>query len=177
VAFYADLAPKAKINSFEVLDEHGAGYTSAVIRALQFVVENRERLHIDIVNLSLGHPVLEPADSDPLVMAVEQAVRSGLIVVVSAGNYGRPADGSAGYAGIMRSASARTICGTPFRDWMTRLPRSARAARPGTMRTPSLISSLLVRVLSQAPRPRAACSGDIPSAGSRAKTVVWSTSA
>jgi serine protease AprX len=57
------------------------------------------RLKIDIVNLSLGHPVLEPAATDPLVLAVERAVRSGLIVVAAAGNYGRsPETGAVGYA-------------------------------------------------------------------------------
>ena len=34
----------------------------------------RTSLKIDIVNLSLGHPVLEPAATDPLVLAVERAV-------------------------------------------------------------------------------------------------------
>ena len=41
-----------------------------------------------VVNLSLGHPIFEPAARDPLVQAVEAAVRKGLVVVVSAGNFG-----------------------------------------------------------------------------------------
>ena len=52
-----------------------AGYTSAVIQALEFITANKDRLKIRIVNLSLGHPVLEPAETDPLVMAVEAASR------------------------------------------------------------------------------------------------------
>ena len=51
---YRGVAPKARIISLKVLDRNGAGFTSSVLRALEFVVENREKLKIDIVNLSLG---------------------------------------------------------------------------------------------------------------------------
>ena len=107
LALYRGIAPKARVLSFKVLDEFGVGYTSQVIEALEFVSANQEKLKIDIVNLSLGHPILEPADTDPLVLAVEAAVRSGLIVVVSAGNNGRnPETGEVGYAGITSPGNA-----------------------------------------------------------------------
>ena len=51
--------------------------TSNVIKALQWAVANKATYGIDIINLSLGHPIFEPAASDPLVQAVEAAVRSG----------------------------------------------------------------------------------------------------
>ena len=54
-----------------------------------------------VVNLSLGHPIYAPAADDPLVQAVEQASAAGLVVVVSAGNYGiSDATGLPGYTGI-----------------------------------------------------------------------------
>ena len=107
LSYYRGIAPKARIYSFKVLDASGAGYTSAVIKALEFITANKDRLKIQIVNLSLGHPVLEPAETDPLVMAVEAASREGLIVVASAGNYGRnPETGVLGYAGIMSPGNA-----------------------------------------------------------------------
>ena len=107
VAFFAGVAPRARLLSFKVLDEHGAGYTSQVIAALDYIVENKDRLKIDIVNLSLGHPILEPASTDPLVLAVERASRAGLIVVAAAGNYGRnPLTGAMGYAGITSPGNA-----------------------------------------------------------------------
>ena len=65
--YYRGIAPKARLFSFKVLNEHGAGYTSQVIQALDYIVEHKDNLKIDIVNLSLGHPVLEPAATDPLV--------------------------------------------------------------------------------------------------------------
>jgi serine protease AprX len=91
----------------KVLDKNGAGYTSDVIRAIDFAVANRSSLGVDIINLSLGHPIYEPAASDPLVQAVEQASQAGVIVVAAAGNYGKnPATGLPGYAGITSPGNA-----------------------------------------------------------------------
>ena len=84
-----------------MLDKDGRGKTSDVIAALQFAVANRALYNIRIINLSLGHPVYESAATDPLVQAVEAAVRAGIVVVTAAGNFGRnPVTGVAGYAGI-----------------------------------------------------------------------------
>ena len=86
---YQGIAPKARIISLKVLDANGTGQTSTVIQAIEFAVTNKSRLGIDIINLSLGHPSLEPPERDPLVRAVEGAVRAGIVVVVSAGNSGK----------------------------------------------------------------------------------------
>ena len=80
--------------------------TSDVIAAIQFATINRKALGIDIINLSLGHPILESAATDPMVQAVEAAVRAGIIVVVAAGNYGTATSGSVGYAGITSPGNA-----------------------------------------------------------------------
>src|SRR5262249_4637190 len=62
---------------------------------------------VDVVNLSLGHPITEPAGNDPLVQAVETISRKGIIVVVAAGNFGRnPSTGLAAYAGITSPGNA-----------------------------------------------------------------------
>ena len=107
VALFAGLAPRVRILAFKVLNEEGAGYTSQVIDAIDYIVDNRDRLKIDIINLSLGHPILESASTDPLVLAVERASRAGLIVVAAAGNYGRnPDTGAVGYAGVTSPGNA-----------------------------------------------------------------------
>jgi serine protease AprX len=106
-AAYRGLAPKVKFLILKVLDKNGAGYTSDVIRAVDFAVANRERFGIDIINLSLGHPIYEPAASDPLVQAVERASKAGIIVVAAAGNNGKnPETGLPGYAGITSPGNA-----------------------------------------------------------------------
>jgi serine protease AprX len=104
---YAGVAPGVKILALKVLDKKGSGKTSSVINALQFAVANKDRFGIRVVNLSLGHPIYESAATDPLVQAVEAAVRSGLIVVAAAGNYGtNPTTGLQGYAGIASPGNA-----------------------------------------------------------------------
>ena len=104
---YAGAAALADLIIFKVLDRYGEGYTSDVISALALAVEQRDALGVDVINLSLGYPIFEPAVSDPLVRAVEDAVAAGIVVVVSAGNYGRdPETGEVGYAGITSPGNA-----------------------------------------------------------------------
>src|SRR6187431_3245303 len=70
---YQGLAPSVSFVGLKVLDANGSGKTSDVIRAIEFAIANKQTFGIDIINLSLGHPIFEPAGSDPLVQAVEKA--------------------------------------------------------------------------------------------------------
>jgi serine protease AprX len=88
------IAPDAKIVSVRVLGADGTGLTSDVIAGIDWAIANRSRYNLRVINLSLGHPVTEPAATDPLCEAVERAVQAGLIVVASAGNSGKAEDGS-----------------------------------------------------------------------------------
>jgi hypothetical protein len=93
-----------------------------VIEAIEFAVRQRHRLGIDIINLSLGHPITEPGAHDPLVQAVEAASRAGLIVVVAAGNAGHREAGTA-YASVLSPAnapSALTVGSLRTQDTVTR---------------------------------------------------------
>lgn len=104
---FQGVAPEVRFVGLKVLDRQGSGRTSDVIRAIEFVIANRVRLNVQIVNLSLGHPIFAPAADDPLVQAVERASASGLIVVTSAGNFGqKESDGTVGYAGITSPGNA-----------------------------------------------------------------------
>ena len=70
-------------------------------------VANRFAYNIKVINLSLGHPIFEAAATDPMVQAVEAAVRAGITVVSSAGNYGQnPTTGVIGYGGISSPGNA-----------------------------------------------------------------------
>jgi serine protease AprX len=74
-------------------------------------VANKAAYGIDILNPSLGHPIFEPAATDPLVQAVEAAVHAGILVVVSAGNVGRnPLSGQVG-SGATTSSGVTTSSG------------------------------------------------------------------
>jgi serine protease AprX len=104
---YRGLAPNVQLVVLKVLDGTGAGYTSDVVRALDFAVANKNKFGIDVINLSLGHPIYEPASTDPLVQAVERASKAGIVVLAAAGNNGiNPTTGQPGYAGINSPGNA-----------------------------------------------------------------------
>jgi serine protease AprX len=88
----AGVAPQASLVSVRVLDGNGAGTTSSVLAGLQWVLANKDTFGIRVLNLSLGHPVYEPAALDPLVQEVESLWNAGIVVVCSAGNDGRSGD-------------------------------------------------------------------------------------
>jgi serine protease AprX len=104
---FLGIAPGVRLIGLKVLDKNGEGKTTDVIKAIEYVVANRSKMNVHIINLSLGHPIFAAAKDDPLVQAVEAASRVGLIVVVSAGNYGQnPQTGVSGYAGIASPGNA-----------------------------------------------------------------------
>lgn len=94
------IAPGAKLINVRVLGADGVGLTSDVIAGIDWVVQNRARYNIRVMNLSLGHPVMEPVATDPLCEAVERAVQAGIVVVAAAGNYGVAEDGTQILGGI-----------------------------------------------------------------------------
>jgi subtilisin family serine protease len=61
---FRGLAPAAHLVGYKVLDAEGNGYTSDVIAAVRSAVLHRATLGIDVINLSLGHVIHEPAATD-----------------------------------------------------------------------------------------------------------------
>jgi serine protease AprX len=121
---YQGIAPAVHLIGLKVLDSNGAGTTSAVIQAIEFAIRHKDDLDIDIINLSLGHPIFESAATDPLVIAVEEAHAAGIVVVASAGNYGlNPNTNQVGYGGITspgNAPSAITVGAVDQNDTQTR---------------------------------------------------------
>jgi serine protease AprX len=91
---FAGVAPQASLVSIRVLDALGHGSASGMLAGLDWILANKDQYGIRVVNLSLGHPVYEPAVVDPLVQAVERLWDAGLVVVCSAGNSGRDGHGT-----------------------------------------------------------------------------------
>jgi len=100
----AGVAPQASLVSVRVLDNLGRGAASDVLAGLQWVQEHKSEYGIRVVNLSLGHPIVEPASVDPLVEAVEQLWDAGVVVVCSAGNRGRD-----GHVTVTSPCNARKV--------------------------------------------------------------------
>jgi serine protease AprX len=94
------IAPGARIINVRVLGANGVGLTSDVIEGIDWAVAHRKQYNIRIINLSVGHPVMEPAAFDPLCQAVQRAAAAGIVVVAAAGNYGVAPNGAPILGGI-----------------------------------------------------------------------------
>lgn len=91
---YRGMAPGARLVAGKVLDKNGDGSTEAMLSGLDWILEERERLRIRILNISVGIGSLEEkAKEQALREKVEQVWDSGILVVCAAGNKG-PGDGT-----------------------------------------------------------------------------------
>ena len=88
------MAPRCQLVSLRVLDENGKGSVSNLIAAIAHVQERNgygRRLIIHGVNMSLGYnfePEWFACGQSPLCVEVDRLVKSGVVVVVAAGNTG-----------------------------------------------------------------------------------------
>jgi subtilisin family serine protease len=88
------MAPQCKLMSMRVLNDNGDGETSSLIAAIQRIQEINgygRRIVIHGVNLSVGYsfePEWFACGQSPLCVEVDRLVRSGVVVVVAAGNTG-----------------------------------------------------------------------------------------
>jgi hypothetical protein len=85
---FRGVAPDVRLVSLKVLGADGSGSVSNVLSAVDWILANKSTYGIRIVNLSLGHPVVETCAKDPLCQAVESM-------------------NSAGHAGRQRPAAAQ----------------------------------------------------------------------
>jgi serine protease AprX len=91
---HVGMAPGAELVSLRVLGVDGQGYVSDVILAIEWAIKNKSRFRLRVINLSLGQATTDSYANDPMALAVERAVAAGLVVVTSAGNFGRLEDGT-----------------------------------------------------------------------------------
>jgi serine protease AprX len=83
------IAPNANLLDLRVLDQNGASTDSTVISAIQQAVKLKRQYNVRVINLSVGRPIFESCNIDPLCQAVEAAWNNGIVVVTAAGNLGR----------------------------------------------------------------------------------------
>ncbi|MBL8055532.1 MAG: S8 family peptidase [Anaerolineales bacterium] len=85
---YIGVAPLVNVINVKVSNDDGSATLQDVVRGLQWVLENRDRYNIRVVNLSLNSAVAESYKTSPLDAAVEILWFNKIVVVVSAGNRG-----------------------------------------------------------------------------------------
>jgi serine protease AprX len=89
---HTGIAPEADLVAIKTADDLGDSTVLDVINALQFVVEHKDELNIQVVNLSVSSDTPDSYLLDPLDAAVEFAWHAGIVVVAAVGNRGDVAD-------------------------------------------------------------------------------------
>jgi subtilisin family serine protease len=84
---YKGLAPDSKLIGVKVLDSDGGAKISDIIKGIDWVIENKDKYNIKVINMSIGIPSAGYA-FDPIHKAVERATKEGILVVAAAGNEG-----------------------------------------------------------------------------------------
>jgi len=135
----AGVAPNARLIVLKVLDGAGTGRISDVIAALDYVAANKDALNIRVVNLSVATGVYESYFLDPLTVAAERVVSSGVVVVAAAGNLGRDRNGRAMYGGITAPGNAPWVLTVGASSHMGTIDRSDDTIAPFSSRGPTAI--------------------------------------
>ncbi len=85
---YSGIAPQANLVVVRAFDGTGGGRYTDVIAGLNWIVANRDRYNIRVLNLSFGAQPQSYYWDDPVNQAVMAAWRAGIVVVAAAGNEG-----------------------------------------------------------------------------------------
>lgn len=100
---FKGIAPASKIIMLKCLDKNGNGKIDNAEKGLDFIIDNRDRFNIRIVNISVGSiKKTDDNESERLVSAVEELWKLGFVVIVAAGNNG-PDKGSVTAPGNAKS--------------------------------------------------------------------------
>lgn len=85
---YVGVAPRSDVLNVRVSNDQGLSNESDLVSALQWVLDNKARYNIRVVNLSLNSAMAQSYHTSPLDAACEILWFNGIVVVVSAGNNG-----------------------------------------------------------------------------------------
>ena len=112
---FKGVAPDAGLVAVKVLDRDGFAHVLEIVRAIQWVVDNREKYNIRVLNLSFSQTPRWPYWEDPVAQATLRAWAEGIAVVAAAGNDGPEVEtiGSPGNVPYVITVGAVTDSWTP----------------------------------------------------------------
>lgn len=128
------IAPAAELVGVKVLDSRGSGSMSTVIAGIEWCIERKQELGIDIISLSLGSTGSSDG-TDATCLAANAAVSAGLVTVVAAGNSG-PASATIGSPGAAEEVITVGAMGDPgeggffLADFSSRGPTADQRVKP-----------------------------------------------
>lgn len=82
------VAPDARLVAVKILDREGQAHLLDIVRAIQWVVDHRDRYGVRVLNLSFAQRPRWHYWEDPVNQAVMRAWAAGIVVVAAAGNEG-----------------------------------------------------------------------------------------
>jgi len=139
---YKGTAPEANIVGVKVLNKDGGAKISDIIRGIDWVIENRDKYNIRVINMSIGVPSAG-YQFDPINKAVERAVKAGIVVVAAAGNEGPKmgtVGGAPGNSPLAITVGALDDRNTPEKDDDIIAPFSSRGPTADGIEKPDLVA-------------------------------------
>lgn len=88
---YRGIAPDAEMVLIKALGQ-SADPEKSIVRALEWILDNRERHNIRVASISIGGGEDSPERESLIEVAAEELVRHGIVVIAAAGNSGCTAD-------------------------------------------------------------------------------------
>ncbi len=70
------------------VSDQGRITEASIARGLEWIIENRDRYEIRVLNISLGGDQDVPCSLSVIDQAAEEAIKQGIVVIVAAGNSG-----------------------------------------------------------------------------------------
>lgn len=147
---YMGIAPKCNIIGVKALNYKGNGNVSDVLTAFDWILANKEKYNIRIVNISVGSTSDEnTSEHSSLVLGVDELWDHGFVVVVAAGNNG-PGPRTISMPGISRKVItvgasddnvSVEVFGTKTIDYSGRGPTLACVKKPDVVAPGSNIIS------------------------------------
>ncbi|XIH57288.1 hypothetical protein C1N61_31165 (plasmid) [Priestia aryabhattai] len=83
---FSGISPHAKIVAVKVIDENGESNQKVIGNAIEWVIENKTKYNIKIINMSFNFHNKEPLYNDEVSTMIRKAEKVGILVVCSSGN-------------------------------------------------------------------------------------------
>ena len=83
---FRGVAPACDLVILKALDKNGETQSYNILKAMQWILDNKEKFHIKVVCMSFGSE--SQGEKDPLMLGAEELWKNGIVVVCAAGNDG-----------------------------------------------------------------------------------------
>ena len=144
----SEMAPRAELLVFKILDKNGNGTTEKALKALDWIHANHKRMNIKLLNFSMGYlPNTKAVLQNRLIDKLEQLWEEGITIVTAAGNNG-PKENSITVPGVSRKLITVGSCDDVekgLNNYGGRGPTNCCIVKPEVLAPGTNIKSLALR--------------------------------